>query len=496
MTLPAVPRILGAMKTVSTTLLLLFFLSSAHADDAGALTPDLAARLRDGYKMDDGDRARFNAVTNGDIDALALNRSILRGEDGNFSHRIQSKGITNQKASGRCWMFAGLNVMRPKVIADRKLEGFTFSAAYLQFWDKMEKSNLYLESIIELRDVDFLDRTWEGVNEWTLDDGGWWNYVTGLIEKYGVVPVDVMPETHSSENTAPMNRVLGLLLHAEASKLLEHYRAGATEAQLRASKEDILSRVYRYLVLNLGEPPTEFDWRYKAPKEKDENGKDKKKDEDPDKVTDKDLTPWQHFTPKAFYEEFVAVPLRDYVCLYNDPKQPFGKHYRFERTTNMTGTGDMHFVNIESPLMRDITAKSILANEPVWFAANVSVDQSKEHGLMADRLFDYDTLFGINTRLSKAERTRFLAGASNHAMVFMGVDLRDDQPQKWLVENSWGSDVGTSGTWTMRNDWFDENVYTIIINRSHVPAEILAKFDDAPTPLPAWYPGAAGIPGR
>ena len=156
----------------------------------------------------------------------------------------------------------------------------------------------------------------------------------------------------------------------------------------------------------------------------------------------------------------------------------------------------MRFVNLGMDALRAITAKSILANEPVWFAANVSVDQSKEHGLMADKLFDYDTLFGIDTRLPKAERTRFLAGASNHAMVFMGVDLRDGQPRKWLVENSWGNEVGKGGTWSMRNDWFDEHVYTIIVNRTHVPAEILAKFDEPATPLPAWYPGAAGIPGN
>ncbi len=483
------------MKTVSIAIFLSLCLSSARAEGApGALTPDLAARLRDGYTMDDGDRARFNAVTNGGIDALALNRALLREGDGNFSHRIQTKGITNQKASGRCWMFAGLNVMRPKVIADRKLEAFTFSAAYLQFWDKMEKSNLYLEYIIELRDVDFLDRDWEAVNEWTLGDGGWWNYVTGLIEKYGIVPVDAMPETHSSENTGPMNSVLERMLHAEASKLLERHRQGATEAQLRAAKEDSLARVYRFLVLNLGEPPTEFDWRFKAQKKEDE--KQTKEIEDSDKVADRDLTDWRTFTPKSFYEEFVAVPLRDYVCLYNDPKQPFGKHYRFERATNIAGADDMHFINIDSDIMRSITVSSVLANEPVWFAANVSVDQSKEHGLMADKLFDYDTLFGIDTRLSKAERTRFLAGASNHAMVFMGVDLLDGQPRKWLVENSWGNEVGKDGTWTMRNDWFDEQVYTIIVNRAHVPAEILAKFDEPATPLPAWYPGAAGIPGR
>ena len=168
------------------------------ANPEGGLSEELLSQLRDNYQMDDVDRARFNAVSNSDINKLALNRDIVRGEDGHFSHRIATKGITNQKASGRCWMFAGFNVMRPKVIHEIGLEDFEFSSAYLQFWDKMEKSNLYLESVIELREADPLDREWQLVNEWIVGDGGWWNFVTSLIDKYGVVPTSVMPETHSS----------------------------------------------------------------------------------------------------------------------------------------------------------------------------------------------------------------------------------------------------------------------------------------------------------
>lgn len=167
--------------------------------------------------MDDADRARFNAITSTPIDKLALNRDVIRGEDGHFSHKIKSKGITNQKSSGRCWMFAGLNVMRPKVIHRYGLENFQFSSAYLQFWDKMEKSNLYLEEVIELRDTDWLDREWQLINDDIIADGGWWNFVTSLIEKYGVVPASAMPETHSSENTQTMNTVLERLLSSSTS---------------------------------------------------------------------------------------------------------------------------------------------------------------------------------------------------------------------------------------------------------------------------------------
>ncbi|MDG2322802.1 MAG: C1 family peptidase [Akkermansiaceae bacterium] len=462
---------------------------NTRAESSGALTPELLANLRDGYEMDAGDRARHNAVTNAEINKLALNREIVAGEDGHFSHKIKTKGITNQKSSGRCWMFAGFNVMRPKVINELGLDGFEFSNAYLQFWDKMEKSNLYLEDIIELRDVDRLDREWLLVNEWLVGDGGWWNYVTGLISKYGAVPSSVMPETHSSENTSTMNKVLARLLHSQAAALIKAGEAGSGEEALRTMKEKSLKEIYRFLAINLGEPPTEFEWRYQV------KSKDGKEDETVE-VADKNLTSAKSYTPQSFYKEFVGVDLNEFVCLYNDPSQEMNAHYRFHRARNIAGEDDMNFVNIEISQMKEIAVKSVLANQAMWFAVNMSEDQSREHGMMEVDLYDYETLFDVKLDLSKAERSRFGAGASNHAMVLTGVDLREGKPTKWLVENSWGDEKGNKGRWTLYDDWFTEHVYTIIVHRKHVPKETLAIFDQAAKVLPAWYPGAKGIDSK
>ena len=303
-----------------------------------------------------------------------------------------------------------------------------------------------------------------------------------------------MPETHSSENTNTMNTILGRLLRTQAVALMKSNREGATVEALRAQKEKSLKEVYRFLVLNLGEPPVEFEWRYKAdaPQNDGDEEKEESKDEVP-KVEDERLTEAKTYTPKSFYEEFVALDLKQFVCLQHDPTQPYGRHFRFDRAANIAGQPNMDFANIEMKTLKEIAVKSVLANEPMWFAANVSVDQSSDLGLMADKLYDYETLFGIDLSISRTDRAIFGAGASNHAMVLMGVDLKDGAPRKWLVENSWGGDKGNNGTWTLYDSWFEENVSTVIVNRAHVPEEILAIFDQNAESLPAWYPGAPGI---
>ena len=486
------------MKSFTVLTAAAFFLiptmSSPAQSSDGALDPAFLQDLRDAYELKGADLVRHNAVTNNAIDKLALNRRVVAGEDGHFSHKIKSKGITNQKSSGRCWMFAGLNVMRPKVIHEQGLEKFEFSTAYLQFWDKMEKSNLYLEEIIELRHADRLDREWLLVNEWMVGDGGWWNYVVGLIGKYGVVPASVMPETHSSENTRTMNTVLERLLRAEANDILAASRDGKEVADLRELKKKALAKIYRFLAINLGEPPTEFEWRYRI-KDGDDEEKKKQSESDLPPVEEK-LTVWKTYTPQTFYREFVGLNLADYLCLYNDPSQKLGGHYCFHRARNIAGAPNMSFVNVSIDEMKATGVKSVLANEPMWFAVNMGFDQSSEHGLMEVDLFDYETLFGLELDMSKADRAIFGAGASNHAMTLMGVDLKDGKPQKWLVENSWGDSKGRKGQWTLRDDWFTEHVYTIIVNKEHIAPETLAVFEQDPTVLPAWYPGAQGIPEK
>lgn len=465
---------------------LAFAEKNAQATASGEISLDFIESLRGGYVMDMADRARHNAVSGGDLSSLALNREILRGDDGHFSHRIRTKGITHQKSSGRCWMFAALNTLRPRIIHDLKVSEFEFSVAYLQFWDKIERANLYLEAVIERRESDFLDREWEVFNRSSLDDGGWWNYVAGLVRKYGVVPQSAMPETHGSSNTNILNEVFGRLIRSRAVRILARHADGASEDELRAMKQDVLREVYRFLVINMGEPPAAFDWRYK---------REGKAGEEPlDGVEDPALTATERFTPKSFFDRFIGRPLDEYVCLYNDPKNELGGHYEFHGANNIVGNRDMDFVNIDMKAMKSIAIASIRGNDPMWFAVNMSFDQSEKLGVMHDGLYDYESLFGVDLSLAKADRARFHSMASNHAMTLMGVDLdAAGRPLKWLVENSWGEDRGAKGFWTIFDPWFDEHVYTITVHRSHIPEDILKRFGEKATVLPAWYPGAPGV---
>jgi len=491
------------IRTVLFVFAIVSFLPVARGADGG-LTPEFLDHLRQSYQPDE---VRFNALAANPINDLVLNRAVVDAHDTHFTYRIKSKGVTDQHHSGRCWLFAGLNTLRPAIIAKNDLDEFEFSETYLQFWDKLEKANLYLEYMIELRNADPLGREWEAVQKMTLDDGGWWQSVVALVGKYGVVPKEAMPATTASDNTDTLNTVLERKLHVAGAQIRELARTGADVNALRAYKQQALVEVYRILAQTLGEPPKEFTWR---PKQKDaDQPEDGKKDAATGKPTKKkkrdgsavktneltldiDLTPAKKYTPLSFYHEMVGAALEDYVSLYYDSLNPLMKHYVFQRTRNLADHADVDFVNIGLEAMKQIALVSITNNEPVWFASDVGKDQNSKLGIMAANLYNYGPLFDVNLQLDRRQRILFRDGGANHAMVFMGVDVENHQPVKWLVENSWGADKGDKGKWTLYNNWFDEHVYMIIVNKRHVPAEMLKVFNEPATELPPWYPGAAG----
>jgi bleomycin hydrolase len=451
-----------------TALFLCATWSPLAAGDDGKLDAKLTESLRQSVKMDGPTQALHNAITGTDAKKLAINREVVQHHDDLFNHKVKAKGITNQKRSGRCWLFAALNMMRPAVIEKYKLDEFEFSMNYLSFWDKLEKANFFLETIIALRDRDTLDREVDFFMKDPIGDGGWWDYVVALVEKYGVMPKEVMAETLPSENTDVLNDVLATKLRVDATQLRRMAAAKKSVAEMREAKRKMLQEVYRILVMNYGQPPAEFTYRYAD--------KDKK------------ISEPKKYTPQSFYKEWVGLDLSQFVQLCNDPTEPFGKHYRMRRLINVFGAPEVNYANVPIGTLKSITAKSLIDGQPVFFCADAKRDMDRDNGIMQAGLFDFGKIYGVDLTLSKADRLRTRDGAANHAMILIGVDLQNNKPAKWLVENSWGKDHGKGGFWTMYDKWFDEHLYCIVVKKAYVPNDVLKIFQEEPVELPPWAP--------
>lgn len=474
-------------RTVAILLISIGICAAAAAQDE-ALTPQVIQSLRKTFPDDAHTRAMRNALTSTSITDIAENRQIVADHNTKFSHKIKTKGISNQKASGRCWMFAGFNTIKPVVQDKLDLKEFEFSQVYLQFWDKLEKANCFLEHIIALRDRDLMDRQIVFLLKNPISDGGYWENFAGLMAKYGAIPKEAMAETASSENTRMMNKVLETLLRKDAVELRRIHDVTGSVKKMRAAKKAMLADVYRVLVLNLGQPPAKFDWRYELKKEADaDKDKDKGNDEDKNEVEQR-WSPLRSFTPQSFYKEIVGVNLDDYVGLADDPIRPKGGHYEIDLTQNIWDGPRMHYANVGIQVMRDVVVKTLLENRAVYFSADVSPDQDKTKGIMARNLYDYESVYNLDLKLTKTERLLSRDSVINHGMAFIGVDLRDGKPLKWLVENSWGSERGSGGLWTMYDDWFEDNVYKVIVRREDVPADVLKILEKPATRLPVWDP--------
>ncbi|MBL0174362.1 MAG: C1 family peptidase [Ignavibacteria bacterium] len=460
------------MRRIASLLLLccLFsvLLTPAASRAQGALTPELLQELRGTVTKDAATKTIMNAVSANSAKALVLDRETVLDANQHFSHKIKTEGITDQKSSGRCWLFAGLNILRPVAGSSLNKKGFEFSQNYLAFYDKIEKANLFLESIIQTRARPLDDRDVDWLIKNSLPDGGQWNMVLSLVDKYGVVPSDVMPETESSGNTGLMNGMISTVLHRHAIALRGMGAQGMSEAEIRAAKSSMLKEVYRMLVIHLGMPPESFTWRYE-----DKDGK---------------VTEPATYTPKEFYRKFVNVRLEDYVCLYSVPTHAFNTLYQIRYDRNLVDAPNMTFANVPIETMKKLTLASVLGDEPVWFGCDVGKESDSKLGLMKRGLYDYESLYGVSMKLSKKDRVLYQESVPSHAMVFVGVDVINGKPEKWLVENSWGTKAGNNGLFTMYDSWFDEYMYAVIINRKHLSKDILDMFTQTPEVLPPWDP--------
>jgi bleomycin hydrolase len=414
------------------------------------------------FNADKSNVARQNALANNSIKSLSVDKATRTRQQHLFSDKIDVKGISNQKSSGRCWLFAGLNILRPVVIEKYDLETFEFSQNFLFFYDKLEKSNLFLNQMIIMRERDIHDRELEFLLDAPIGDGGQWNMVVDLVAKYGLVPMIAMPETYASSHTKDMNKLLKKRLRRATSEI----RMSADPAKHSMIHQETLSDIYRILALALGEPPQSFSWQYEDEDEK--------------------LSKAKVFTPQQFRDNVVNHDLADYVYLLQNPTKDYYQTYSITLDRDMVEKPDMAVLNIPGDVIKAQTLKAVLADEPIWFACDVGQEHLGSDGLMVRGIYDYEALLGVDFKLTKSEQILYGESIPTHAMVFVGVDIVDKQARQWRVENSWGTERGNEGYWLMDDAWFDQYLYGVILPKKYLDKKTALALEVKPIVLPPW----------
>lgn len=439
-----------------------------------SLEQDFTDKLYAAYEANPKFAAIENAISHNGLLASLEKRSAAVENTPVFSLDLTKDKVSDQKASGRCWMFAALNTFRHKMIAGFQLEDFELSQAHTFFWDKYEKSNWFLEQVIATADQELTSRKVKFLLDTPQQDGGQWDMVVSLFEKYGVVPKSVYPESISSSNSRELNQILNKLLRQDAQILRELVAEGANSAELQAKKEELLQEVFNFLAMNLGLPPGQFDFSYR----------------------DKD----NHFhsesglTPLTFYQKYVDLKLDDYVSIINAPTadKPYGRSYTVEMLGNVVGSKPVRYLNVEMDRLKELAIVQMQAGETVWFGSDVGQSSNRKAGVMAEGMHDFTASMDIRLTQDKASRLDYSESLMTHAMVLTGVDLdENDKAKKWKVENSWGEKVGNKGYFVASDAWMDEYTYQIVVRKEFLTAAELAAYEAEPLVLAPWDPMGA-----
>ncbi|MBN2008823.1 C1 family peptidase [candidate division KSB1 bacterium] len=436
----------------------------------GNIDTQMIDRFNKDYLKNQSRQVIKNSIIKNGLKATTLNANAVRNMQHTFSEEIKTGKATSQKSSGRCWMFAGLNVFRQKISEELNIKDFELSQVYPMFWDKLEKSNYFLENIIATVDEDIYSRLLMWLLADPIQDGGQWDMFANLITKYGVVPQYAMPETFHSSSSYIMNRAITLKLREYASTLRQKHKDGSSLVDLKSMKMDMLNEIYRMLVYFLGEPPTIFDFEYRN--------------------EDKEFHFERNLTPQEYFKKYVKLDLDNFVSVINAPTadKPFNQTFTVQYLGNVIGGKDILYLNVENDILKQLAVAQLKDKKPVWFGCDVGKMLDTENGIMEKDLYDYETAFETAFALDKAARLDYRESLLTHAMVFTGVNLVDDKPNRWKVENSWSDKSGKEGYYVMGDSWFDEYNYQIVIEKSYLPDELKQALEQPPVVLPPWDP--------
>lgn len=413
-----------------------------------------------------------NAVTKNGVRAASFNWHAISDNDPVFSIDLHTGNVADQKQSGRCWMFAALNTMRHDMQQKFNLpDNFELSQSYAFFWDKFEKANWFYENVINTANLDIDDRKIAWLMATPQQDGGQWDMLCALIEKYGVVPQSAMPESYNSNRSNEINAVLNNQLRHDAVILRKMVRNNASDDEIKATRKKMLNNVYRMLCYAFGEPVQTFDFEYRTKK---------------DKQYHRDA----NLTPQAFFKKYVGWNLDDYISIIQAPTadKEYGKTYTIDMLGNVVGGRQIKHLNLSMEDFKQLAIKQLQGGESVWFGSDVVKYSETKHGLMDLKTYDYAQLFDTDLEMTKADALDYGESMMDHAMVLTGVDLVDGKPTKWKVENSWGPKVGTKGYFVMSDAWMDKYCYQVVINKKYLSTEQQQQAAQQPIVLKPWDP--------
>lgn len=422
------------------------------------------------YAADPVCRAMTSALYKNAVNDLAFRPQGRQELQFAFSIDIPTMKVTNQKASGRCWIFAALNTLREIVGKKCNIEQFELSQNYMAFWDKFEKANYFLESIISLADRPSDDRLLSFIEATGIADGGQWDMFVNLVEKYGVMPKAAMEETFQSSNTRQMNAVLNTKLRQTAARL--RAAAGEGSEKLHAIRSEAMDEIYRILCMCFGEPPKTFDFEYV--------------DKDRNYHIDRGLT------AKEFYDKYVQTDLqKEFVSVVNSPTEdkPFYQMFTIDYLGNVAEGHRVEYLNIPMEELKALIIAQLKDGEIVWFGSDVGHSGERDLGIWSTGCFDYDGIFGMSFAMTKEERLNNRESAMSHAMCVTGVSLDEEgRPRKWKIENSWSDEHGEKGYYIMDDDWFDHFVYQAVVRKKYLTEKQLAGLATKPLHFYPWDP--------
>ena len=438
-------------------------LTMAAQSKNGGITPQMLAQIQQQNAPSAADKALRNALAANAIDNLAKNQANAKALDTYVSVETKKQSITNQKSSGRCWMFSGLNVLRANFAKRTDSLSVTFSQDYLFFWDQLEKSNLMLQGVIETAKKPIDDQRVQFFFHHPLGDGGTFCGVADLAEKYGLVPTEVQPETYSAENTSRLSKTIQSKLREFGLQLRRMVADGKKAADIQKRKTEMLSEVYHMLVITLGEPVKEFTYAFK-----NKNGKA--------------LTAAKKYTPKTFYQETVGGPLNgSFIMVMNDPRREYYKTFEVEYDRHVYDGHNWKYLNLPMEEIEKLAIASLKDGRKLYSSYDVGKQLDRKRGYADTENFDYASLFNTTFGMNKAERISTFDSGSTHAMTLTAVDLdAQGQPLKWKVENSWGSDSGHNGCIIMTARWFREYMFRLVVDKKYVSDKLLKDYEQKP----------------